>query len=351
MKVPWKGPKPSGWASAGSVTVSALAYVDDTVWVARSKAGARRILSLAMEFFELNDIEVNAKKTVLMVLNPASDPRVAPLLFGKPALPILPIPESEGTRYLGCHISADGKQCTQQHLINELVTVFTDRLLPKQITDFQATYLINQVLIPTILARCILMVPSPAECLRWTRQYLNVVKRKAKLPRDTPNVLLFHPRLYKLMDLGDAISEMHISELWVRLNSPQSSLAGELTRLRLLALQSQRVTMQSPVTQPTSEVSRHGYNMISRILPLMAERGIRFDIPSGWGSVTKGTIGISSLFDSWVKFRPHRQRLLRHGLVALEQLLSPDCKVLLSWKELRCLIPSLSLQFPSGFWR
>jgi hypothetical protein len=106
--------------------VSALAYVDDTVWLARSQAGARRMLNLAMEFFELNDIAVNAKKTILIVLNPTVDPEASPLLFGKPALPLLPIPASEGIRYLGCHISADGKQVTQQHLISELVTVFTD---------------------------------------------------------------------------------------------------------------------------------------------------------------------------------------------------------------------------------
>src|SRR3984957_16702735 len=54
VKVPWKGPKPSGFLSEGSVAVSALAYVDDTVWVACSQSGARRMLSLAMEFFELN---------------------------------------------------------------------------------------------------------------------------------------------------------------------------------------------------------------------------------------------------------------------------------------------------------
>ena len=134
------------------------------------------MLNVAMEFLELNDITVNAKKTVLIVLNPATDPKVSPLLFGKPALPLLPIPASEGTQYLGCHISADGKQDTQQHLIGELVTAFTDQLSPKQITDFQATYLVNRVLIPTILTHCI---PSPAECMRWTRQYLNVVKHKA----------------------------------------------------------------------------------------------------------------------------------------------------------------------------
>ena len=77
--------------------------------------------------------------------------------------------------------------------------------------------------------------------------------------------------------------------------------------------------------------------------------GIQFDIPSGWGTIAEGATGISSLFENWVKFHPHHQRLMHHGLVALEQLLSPDCKVLLSWKELWCLIPSLSYMVPQWF--
>ena len=130
------------------------------------------------------------------------------------------------------------------------------------------------------------------------------------------------------------------------MNSPASSLAGELTRLRLMALHSQRMTMESPVTDPTSEASRHGCNLIAHVLPLMAERAIKFSIPSGWGAIEKGTVGISSLFENWVKFQPHCQRLRSHGLVALEQLLSPDCKVLLSWRELCCLVPSLTYTVP-----
>ena len=97
MRVSWKGPRPSGLLSGSSVPVSALAYVDDTVWLACSQAGAHRMLSVAMEFFELNDIAVNAKKTVLIVLNPTVDPEASPLMFGRPALPMLPIPASEGT--------------------------------------------------------------------------------------------------------------------------------------------------------------------------------------------------------------------------------------------------------------
>ena len=33
----------------------------------------------------------------------------------------------------------------------------------------------------------------------------------------------------------------------------------------------------------------------------------------------------------------------------MEQLLSPDCKVLLSWKELHCQVPTLSYRVPQWF--
>ena len=231
VSVLWKGPRPQALDSEGSITVSSLAYVDDTVWVAHSKLQAQHMLDLAMDFFYINDIAINVKKTVLMVINLSSSPFVDPLQFGKPALPLIPIHKSEGTRYLGCHVSADGTLVAQKYLIDELVAGFVNQLMPKQVTDFQAIYLINHILVPTILARCILMVPSYQECLKWTRQYLNLVKQKSRLPRDTPNVMLFHPRLYKLTDLYNAVGEMHISELWLRLNSPVSSLAGGLTCL------------------------------------------------------------------------------------------------------------------------
>ena len=90
-------------------------------------------------------------------------------------------------------------------------------------------------------------------------------------------------------------------------------------------------------------------NLIARILPLMAEHKIQFEIPSGWGTVAGGLVGISTLFGNWVKFQPHHSKFWHHGLIALEQMLSPDCKVLLSWKELCSLFPSLSFVVPQWF--
>ena len=76
------------------------------------------------------------------------------------------------------------------------------------------------------------------------------------------------------------MSKLHISELWLQLNSPTSSLAGELSQLQLLSLHRQHMTMEAPVSNLTAEVSRHGANLIACILPLMAEWSVRFDIPS-----------------------------------------------------------------------
>ena len=46
-----------------------LAYADDTTWIARSKDELQKIVDISNEFYEINNIKINSKKSELVVVN------------------------------------------------------------------------------------------------------------------------------------------------------------------------------------------------------------------------------------------------------------------------------------------
>ena len=62
-----------------------------------------------MDFFTINNVEINPKKTKVIAINASSQNRNIPLRFGSPATELQAAQKEEGVRVLGVWFSEDGK--------------------------------------------------------------------------------------------------------------------------------------------------------------------------------------------------------------------------------------------------
>ena len=85
--------------------------MDDTTWFERSKHDIEQILTIADEFYTINNIKVNKLKSVLLTNNKEVHKHNPPLPinihFGLSMVNITPLKKGESTRVLGVLINLD----------------------------------------------------------------------------------------------------------------------------------------------------------------------------------------------------------------------------------------------------
>src|SRR5260364_170596 len=69
ISVQWPADILTGKTNDISWRQAAMAYADDTTWIPKSKEDLKSIISIANEFYEINDIKINEKKLELLVIN------------------------------------------------------------------------------------------------------------------------------------------------------------------------------------------------------------------------------------------------------------------------------------------
>ena len=150
-----------------------LAYADDTTWVARSKEEMQKIVDISSEFYELNDIEINSKKSELLVLNSNHKNKGSntclEIVIGKSKEPVQAKRGKEVIRHLGVWISEKGgKECNEAIIMKEIARM-CKAILWKKASVSQLVYLNNSVLMPSIEYRLQTSFLSKASCKRIQR--------------------------------------------------------------------------------------------------------------------------------------------------------------------------------------
>ena len=192
-----------------------MAYMDDSLWVAPSKTSLQEILTTANSFYKFARIKVNPSKSILATNSSSEDNYIT---FNKEN--IVAINRSKLFKYLGAWFSLTSNPIyTQKIIISEAYTCIT-KLQKSHITEKQAIYIINNVIMSRVSYRLNSSFLTHSQLLILNRLNTNIVKQKARLSRGVPNSFLYHPEIYALKDIQQ-LQESHLSSTLLRnLNHP-----------------------------------------------------------------------------------------------------------------------------------
>ncbi|KAG9301042.1 hypothetical protein G9A89_015778 [Geosiphon pyriformis] len=121
-------------------------FVDNTIWIGNCQTSMQYVLDIASEFFLINDISINSKKTVAIPINQSV--KVASLDINGQSISIAK--RGKTHRYLEIFLSTEGLSKSSLAKTHSDVRFFTNVVLKKAITDKQFSYLVSAVLQPIV---------------------------------------------------------------------------------------------------------------------------------------------------------------------------------------------------------
>src|SRR5271154_2790399 len=135
-------------------SIASQAYMDDTTWISNSKEHLESILTIADDFYTLNNIKVNKKKSVLFVYgNKEYDKINAPevnLYFGNNHILIKPVHKSISITILGVWFNMNFSKSFVFNQAKEIIKKACKLMRYKHLTEHQALYIFNWVICPQV---------------------------------------------------------------------------------------------------------------------------------------------------------------------------------------------------------
>src|SRR5256885_1817841 len=127
-----------------------LAFTDDTMWIAKTDTEMQQIVNKAQKFYELNDIEINPKKSELVIINKNRTRETSGISLGKTKEKVAEKSQKDLSRFLGIWIGARNQEKNIKNRIKRDISYFIYTIGNKWISAGQIKYLNNKVLLPRL---------------------------------------------------------------------------------------------------------------------------------------------------------------------------------------------------------
>ncbi|KAG9298549.1 hypothetical protein G9A89_018908 [Geosiphon pyriformis] len=303
----------------GSLTLflAAGAFVNDTIWVSSSQVVTQYILDTASEFFRVNNISVNNKKTVAIPINQ----RVSNILLSISGLPISIACRKKSHQYFGIYLSSKGLSKQSLAKMHPNIKFFVNLVLKKAISDKQFLYLVLAVLQPIVSYRTQFCFISRNVCMKWDMLIRRELRLKAGLLRDFSNEAFHYSSLYGLKSFKQLQTKCKVAFVLCFLNA--SSVLGRLFNHRSLDLQ---ILGWLPI-HPLCCLIRLHISLVNNFLADIIRIFLNYDM------------SLDNLSDIDIYFYNVSSSLKKFGIAFAEQLyikkdLIFDWKTFYHWKKL-----------------
>jgi len=200
-----------------------IAYADDTIYIVNTKEDLEKTIEIAEEFYKINDIEINPKKSELLVIKPRKEYKksIEKINFGPNKEVVIEKKEKDRTCFLGIWLAAKNGYKQIEDIIKNEVHTITKQIRRKKTSLAHMVYLNNMVLLPRIEFRTQLKILSKQQCDQLQSPILKIIKNKAGMPSTTLNAITMHKKIVGLQSIWQRQVAHHFTELLVHLNNEQ----------------------------------------------------------------------------------------------------------------------------------
>ncbi|EXX52142.1 hypothetical protein RirG_255590 [Rhizophagus irregularis DAOM 197198w] len=191
--------------------------MDDTSYLDSSGDKIQELINIATQFYNFHDVDINGKKSELIVINPKLPREDLYIIIGRDKSKVQATDKE--IRYLGCYFSSSNSRKRSIKRIKDIIEKFLNPIRRKRITVGHIAYLINHVFIPRVIYVAQLMTLSENEWNLLFTPVIKLVKQICGLSRSYPTSALYHRYILGINNPWDQICANQITAFIYLINS------------------------------------------------------------------------------------------------------------------------------------